>query len=234
MLKSEQKSPTINKTIRIFIVDDHPLVRRGLRDLLRGEPDIEVCGEADGAPEAMALVSRLHPDLVLIDISLKRGHGLELVRQIKAHNPSTKMLVVSMHDEPVFAERALGAGAQGYVTKLEVTEKIVEAVRSVLAGKVFLSPAMADRVLQRVYQRSSAPDNKPLASLSARELAVFELIGHGLSTRLISQNLQLSIKTIETYREHIKKKLCLKSAAELTHYATYWVLEKGGGRDASL
>ena len=234
MIKTERKAPAKNKTTRILIVDDHPLVRRGLRDLLRGEPDMEVCGEADGAPEAMALVSRLHPNLVLIDISLKRGHGLELVRQIKAHDQAIKMLVVSMHDEPVFAERALGAGAQGYVCKQEVTEKIVEAVRTVLAGKVFLSPSMADQVLQRVYQRGSFPNDKPLAALSSRELAVLELIGRGLSTRLISQNLQLSIKTIETYREHIKKKLRLKSASELTHYATHWVLEKGAGREAAF
>jgi len=234
MIKTEGKAPAKNKIIRILIVDDHPLVRRGLRDLLRSEPDLEVCGEADGAPEAMALVSRLHPDLVLIDISLKRGHGLELVRQIKAHDSSTKMLVVSMHDEPLFAERALGAGAQGYVCKQEATDRMVEAVRSVLAGKVFLSPNMADRVLQRVYHSGSFPDEKPIAGLSSRELAVLEMIGRGLSTRLISQNLQLSIKTIETYREHIKKKLRLKSASELTHYATYWVLEKGAGRETAF
>ena len=144
------------------------------------------------------------------------------------------MLVVSMHDEPFFAERALGAGAQGYVCKQEATERMMEAVHSVLAGKVFLSPAMADRVLQRVYSRGSFPDDKPMATLSARELAVFELIGRGLSTRLISQNLQLSIKTVETYREHIKKKLRLKTASELIHYATYWVLEKGAGRETGI
>jgi DNA-binding NarL/FixJ family response regulator len=233
MLKTERK-PQTKKAVRILIVDDHPLMRRGLRDLLRSDAELEVVGEAEGTPEAMALVSKLHPDLMLIDISLKRGHGLELVKQIKARDPGIKMLVVSMHDEPFFAERALGAGAQGYICKQEATDRMVEAVRSVLAGKVFLSTGMADRVLQRVYQRGSFPDEKPLAGLSPRELAVFELIGRGLSTRLISQNLQLSVKTIETYRDHIKKKLRLKSAAELTHYATYWVMEKGAGRDAAF
>ena len=212
MVKTERR-PQTKKAVRILIVDDHPLVRRGIRDLIRSDAELDVVGEAEGAPDAMALVSKLHPDLVLIDISLKRGHGLELVRQIKTRDPAIKMLVVSMHDEPFFAERALGAGAQGYICKQEATEKMVEAVRSVLDGKVFLSPIMADRVLQRVYQRGSFPDEKPLAGLSPRELAVFELIGRGLSTRLISQNLQLSIKTIETYRDHIKKKLRLKSAA---------------------
>jgi len=233
MLKTERK-PVPKKAVRILIVDDHPLVRRGLRDLIAGEPDLQVCGEADGAPEAMAQVNRLNPDLVLVDISLKRGHGLELVKQIKAHDPLIKMLVVSMHDEPFFAERALGAGAQGYVCKQEATDRMVEAVRSVVAGKVFLSPGMADRVLQRVYSRGSFPDDRPMASLSSRELAVFEMIGRGLSTRLISQNLQLSVKTIETYREHIKKKLRLKSGAELIHFATYWVLERSAGRQAAF
>ena len=222
-----QPKPLDKKATRVLIVDDHPLVRRGLRDLIRGEPDLQVCGETDGAPEAMALVSRLHPDLVLIDLSLKRGHGLELIRQLKAKHRSTKMLVVSMHDEPYFAERALDAGAHGYVTKLEATEKMVEAIRAVLVGRVFLSPLMADRILQRVYQQGSFPQKTPLAGLSSRELAVFEMIGKGLTTRHISENLQLSVKTIETYREHIKKKLQLKTGSELTHYATHWVLEKG-------
>jgi DNA-binding NarL/FixJ family response regulator len=233
MVRTERKAAA-KKAVRILIVDDHPLVRRGIRDLIRSDPDLEVCGEAEGAPEAMALLGQSHPDLVLVDISLKRGHGLELVRQIKAHDPSTKMLVVSMHDEPFFAERALGAGAQGYICKQEATERMMEAVHSVLAGKVFLSPTMADRVLQRVYSRGSFPDDKPMAKLSVRELAVFELIGRGLSTRQISLNLQLSVKTIETYREHIKKKLRLKTASELTHYATYWVLEKGARRNAAF
>jgi DNA-binding NarL/FixJ family response regulator len=214
------------KAIDVLIVDDHPLVRRGLRDLIHSEPDLKICGEADEAPEAMRLVNRLNPDLVLIDLSLKRGHGFDLIRKIKARDAATKMLVVSMHDEPYYAERALGAGAHGYVSKLEATEKMIEAIRAVLLGKVFLSPKMADRVLQRVYQRGHFPDETPLAALSPRELAVFELIGKGRTTRLISQSLQLSIKTIETYREHIKKKLNLKSASELTHYATHWVLER--------
>ena len=233
MLKTERQ-PQAKKSVRILIVDDHPLVRRGIRDLLRGETDLQVCAETDNAPEAMGHVSRLRPDLVLIVISLKRGHGLELVKQIKAHCRTTKMLVISMHDEPFFAERALAAGAHGYVCKLEAAERMVEAVRSVLSDKVFLSPNMADQVLQRVYQRGSFIDEKPLARLSGRELAVLEMIGRGLSTRMISQNLQLSIKTVETYREHIKKKLRLKSASELIHYATYWVLEKGVGREPEI
>ena len=230
MTKTQHKSPapkSAGKATRVLIVDDHPLIRRGLRDLIREESDLQVCGEADGAPDAMTLLVRQNPDLVLIDISLKRGHGLELVRQIKARAPEVKMLIVSMHDEPYFAERALGAGAHGYITKLEATDKMVEAIRSVLGGKVFLSPIMAERVLQRVYQRGSFPDRTPIAGLSSRELAVFEMIGKGLSTRHISENLGLSVKTIETYRENIKKKLQLKTGAELTHYATHWVLEKG-------
>jgi DNA-binding NarL/FixJ family response regulator len=226
MIQAQRKAIGQN-TVRVLIVDDHPLVRRGLRDLISAEPDLQVCGEADAVPEAMALLDRLNPELVLIDLSLKRGHGLELVRKIKARDRSIKMLIVSMHDEPFFAERALGAGAHGYVTKLEATDRMIEAIRAVLGGKVFLSPGMADRVLQRVYQRGSFPDQSPLAGLSSRELAVFELIGRGFTTRLISENLQLSVKTIETYRDHIKKKLRLKTGSELTHYAAQWVFEKG-------
>src|SRR5262245_42491054 len=222
--KTKPKPSTKSKT-RILIVDDHPLVRRGLRELISTEPDLIVCGEAGEAPEAMVLVDRLQPQLALIDISLKRGHGLELIRQISARNPSIKMLVISMHDESLFAERALRAGALGYINKQDVTIKVAEAIRTVLAGQLYLSPAMAQRLLKQAGQLRSASESSSMTSLSGRELAVFELLGNGLTTRAIAAKLQLSIKTIETHREHIKSKLQLKNNNELIRTAAQWVLE---------
>ncbi len=222
---TKQKSAPGSKT-RILIVDDHPLIRRGLRELISVEPDLQVCGEAVEAPEAMVLVDRLQPQLVLIDISLKRGHGLELIRQIRARNPSVKMLVVSMHDESLFAERALRAGASGYVNKQDATIKVAEAIQTVLAGGIYLSQVMAQRLLKQSSRLPASLERLPMDSLSTRELAVFELIGHGLTTRAIADKLQVGVKTVETHREHIKRKLQIKNSPELVHRATRWVLEK--------
>jgi len=224
-MTTHNKKPARKGKARILIVDDHPLVRRGLMDLIADEPDLVVCGEAADAVEALRQVDALDPDLVIIDISLKQGHGLELIKRIRTRDKPIKMLVCSMHDEALFAERALRAGAMGYLNKEEATEKVIDAIREVLRGKVYLSADMTERLLGRAVKAG-----KPLArlsneSLSDRELAVFEMLGQGLTTGAIADKLQLSVKTIETYREHIKSKLDLKNSAELGRHAAQWVLE---------
>lgn len=200
-------------------------MRRGLMDLLSAQPDLEVCGEAADTVEAMMQVASLKPDLVVLDLSLKTGHGLDLIRQIRARDEDCKILVLSMHDEKLFAERVLRAGAMGYVNKEEAPGKVVEAIRQVLAGKVSLSPAMTERLLQRATSAGEGQVRLPSECLSDRELTVFQMIGQGLPTREIAARLHLSIKTVETYREHIKAKLGLKNSAELSRHAAQWVLE---------
>ncbi len=208
---------------RILIVEDHPVVRRGLVELINAEPDLHVCGEADDAPAAIQSLGQARPDLVIIDISLKRGNGIDLVKQIKARDGQIKLLVTSVHDESLYAERALRAGAMGYVNKSEPIQTILNAIRQVLRGRIFLSMPMVNRMLQ-----SPAPEatqESPIASLSDRELQVFELISRGLTTREIASKLLLSIKTIETHRDHIRMKLKLKNSTELIHHAVQWFLE---------
>ena len=215
-----------SKKYRILVVDDHPIVRRGLRELVDGEPDLEVCGEAAGAAEALRELETARPDVVVVDLTLKSGHGLELIQQIKARDQRVKMLVSSMHDESLFAERALRAGASGYISKQESPEKIIDAMRQVLQGGVYLSSRMANRLLHRITTGEQLAKT-PIESLSDRELQVFEMIGQGLSTKQIARKLQLSHKTIETHREKIKAKLDLKNSTELSRHATQWVLEDG-------
>jgi DNA-binding NarL/FixJ family response regulator len=211
---------------RVLIVDDHPLFRRGLRAVIEQEPGLQVCGEAADAGEALRQVSAHEPDLVIVDVSLKKGHGLELVKQIRARDKHVKMLMCSMHDDQLFAERALNAGALGYVNKGEAPETILGGIRAVLHGSVYLSDEVSRRILTRGRRAAGATTGRLGDSLSDRELAVFELIGRGLTTRAIAEQLYLSVKTVETYREHIKVKLGLKNGAELARHATQWVLER--------
>lgn len=211
---------------RILIVDDHPLVRRGLRELIQNEPDLEVCGDAAGATEALQMLDATNPDLVIIDIFLKEGHGIELIKQIKARNERVKMLVSSMHDEALYAERVLRAGAMGYINKQEASDNVLHAVRQVLRGKVYLSAKMTERMLRGVLSAREATERPPIDRLTDRELEVFELIGQGLTARQIANQLHLSVKTIETHRENIKTKFNIKSAAELSRHAMQWVLEE--------
>ena len=213
------------QTARILIVDDHPIVREGLSLVIGQQSDLEVCGEAGGTAEALKKYRQLKPELAIIDISLADGSGLELIKELTAIDPNFKSLVVSMHDESLFAERALRAGARGYISKAEPIEKIVEAIRQVLAGKVYLSEQMTDRILRRTVGNGEPLQHSPLESLSDRELDVFQQIGQGFTTRQIADKLHLSPKTVETYREHIKAKLRLSNAAELTQHAVRWVLE---------
>ena len=218
------KSETAAAT-RILIVDDHPLVREGLIGLLAAQSDFVVCGEAAGVAEARELVLSTKPDVVIIDLTLSDGTGLELIKDLRAKCPDIRLLVLSMHDESLYAERALRAGAVGYVNKHEASRTIVQAVRTILAGKLYLSPNMTELVVQRAFVAGADLSRPAVDRLTEREREVFELIGQGLSSRQIAVKLDVSPKTVETHREHIKEKLELTTSTELTRYAVQWVLE---------
>jgi DNA-binding NarL/FixJ family response regulator len=220
------------KKYRVMLVDDHPLVRRGLAEVIGREPDLETCGEAADVAEALAEVERSNPDIVVIDLTLKTGHGIELLERLKARDPALKTLVSSMHDENLFAERVLRAGARGYVTKQEPPEVLVRAIRQVLRGELYLSPRMTSRLLNRVVVGASTQED-PVQGLSNREVEVYEMIGQGLTVQQIASRLHLSPKTIETHREKIKQKLNVKSSAELNRRAVQWVLERGWSTSAA-
>jgi DNA-binding NarL/FixJ family response regulator len=209
---------------KVLIVDDHPVVRLGLAEMINRETDLTVCGEAAEVTEAMRKMEAIHPDVVIIDISLEGESGIELIEHIRARWPSVKMLVSSAHDERVFAGRVLRAGAMGYLSKREALTKIVEALRQVLRGEVYLSPQMATVLLQRVAAGKSL-DLDPIEALSNRELQVFEMIGQGLTTQEIARKLQVSPKTVESHREGVKMKLNLRNSAQLTRRAFQWVQE---------
>jgi len=213
----------INK-FRVLIIDDHPIVRRGLTEMINQEPDLEVCGEAADMADALEQVQQRQPDVMVVDLSLKSGHGIDLIEQVKAINPSIRMLVSSMHDESLFAERALRAGALGYLSKQEPAGKLLDAIRQVARGEIYLSSAMSNRLLYAVVGGDQLHRN-PIAGLSNRELEVFEMIGQGLATKQIAGRLHLSPKTIETHREKIKSKLNLTNSNELNRRAVQWVLE---------
>jgi DNA-binding NarL/FixJ family response regulator len=210
---------------KILLVDDHPLVRKGMIALISQVENLAVCGECASKEEALHLVEECRPDLVIVDISLKSGNGLELVKELTSSHPGLRLLVCSMHEEGLFAERCLRAGASGYVNKEAAGSEILDAIATVRSGKTFLSPQLADRLLQRMVSGGPA-EQSPMESLTDRELEVFGLIGQGLTTRQIAERLGLSYKTIESYRENIKAKLSLKNAAELCRHAVQWVLEK--------
>ena len=209
----------------ILIVDDHPLVRAGFAQLIGDTPDLEVCGEAGDMASALQLLDMNTPDLAIIDLSLAGGSGLDLIEHIKARNSEILMLVASMHDESLYAERVLAAGARGYINKQEAQEKIIQAIRQVLKGKVYLSEHMTERILNNMVSRTD--EKQGIGSLSNRELQVFEMIGQGIAPGKMAKQLNLSVKTIETHQAHIKKKLGVSSAHELTHRAIRWVLEQG-------
>ena len=209
---------------RILIVDDHPLVRTGFAQLIGDCADLEVCGEAGNMAEALKAIDAAAPDLAIIDLSLAGGSGLDLIERIKSRDSGILMLVASMHDEALYAERVLAAGARGYVNKQEAQDQIIHAIRTVLSGKVYLSQAMTERLLNGMIDADS--ERRGIESLSNRELQVFELIGQGVATGQMAKQLNLSVKTIETHQAHIKKKLGLSSAHELTQRAIRWVLEQ--------
>ena len=209
---------------RILIVDDHPLVRAGFAQLIDDCPDLEVCGEAADMAEALKQIEATHPQLAIIDLSLAGGSGLDLIERVKARYRDVLMLVASMHDETLYAERVLAAGARGYINKQEAQDSIIRAIRQVLGGKVYLSEAMTERMLNGMVD--SPGEKRDIQSLSNRELQVFELIGQGHPVSQIANQLNLSIKTIETHQANIKKKLGLGSAHELNQRAIRWVMDQ--------
>ncbi len=218
------KEPKTN----IFIVDDHPIVRQGLAQLISQEPDLTVCGEAEDAEAALEAIGRLRPQLAIVDISLRQGNGIELVKDLKARQAAVSVIVLSMHDEALYAERVLRAGAKGYLMKQEATGKVVAAIRKVLNGGIYLSPEMEARMLKKFLGETPCREGSPVERLSDRELEVLQAIGQGRGTREIAASLHLSVKTIEAYREHLKAKLQLKNARELVRYAIQWVQGEGG------
>ena len=209
--------------VRVLIVEDHPITRQGLKALINQQLSLEVCGETDSAADALDLITKLAPDLAIIDVSLKSANGIDLTRNIRSRMPSLPILVVSMHDEALFAERALRAGAMGYVMKHEAADKIATAIQHALRGELYLSSKMRDRVMHRFVSKKNDGMVFAMDTLSAREKEVFHLIGNGFSTRQIASKLNLSPKTIDSYREHLKLKLGLDTGAELMRHAIQWV-----------
>lgn len=223
-MKTSKPRPVKGAKRRIFLVDDHPITREGFARIINCELDMEVCGEAGNAITATAKIESLKPDMVIIDVSLGTGqNGLELIKDLTARHLRLPMLVLSTHDEGLYAERALRAGAKGYVMKQEPTEMVLKAIRRILSGDVFLSKAMNDRLLRKLVQNDVSTTVSTIEQLSDRELEVFRLLGQGCGTRQISERLHLSISTVESYRAHIKDKLDLKSAPELVQRAVEWV-----------
>jgi DNA-binding NarL/FixJ family response regulator len=203
----------------VFIVDDHPLLRQGLALMINRELDLAVCGEAEDAQTAMRDVAAKKPDILIADISLNGPDGLDLLKNLRGLYPNLPVLILSMHDESIYAERALRARANGYIMKQEATEKVLVAVRRILGGDIYLSDRMANKLLHQYISGASADMNSRLSALSDRELEVFRLIGEGRGTRQIAEKLHLSIKTVETYQAHIKDKLSLHSGRELVQHA---------------
>jgi len=215
------KPPVAQKT-RILIVDDHPMMREGLTSLLGAQPEIEVCGEAETAAQALDMIPSSRPHIVIADITLPGKSGIELLKDIAAMYPEVATLVVSMHEESVYAERALRAGARGYIMKKEGGKRILEAIRKVRAGEVAVSEKMSAQILRIFSGRPGSNAESPVRQLTDREFEVFELIGRGLGTAQMAAELHISVKTVEVHRAHIKEKLRIKTGSELIAYAARW------------
>ncbi len=208
---------------RVFSLDDHPMMRQGLCQLIEAEPDLSVCGEAETAGNAFEAIAALKPDLVLADISLPDKNGLELIKDIQSVAPCLPVLVISMHDESLYAERVLRAGGRGYIMKQEGGKKLMQAIRQVLSGQIYVSEKMSAKILEIFSGRQAEAESAPVGKLTDREFEVFQLIGQGKSTKEIAAGLHLSAKTVEVHRINIKHKLNLKSAPELIRYAVRWI-----------
>jgi DNA-binding NarL/FixJ family response regulator len=215
----------LSAVTRILIVDDHPVVCEGLALQIATQPDLEVCGEAEDIAGALAVLDSTAPDVAIVDISLKNCNGIDLIHRIKDRNDRVRILVWSMYPENLYAERALRAGAQGYLNKAQPTQHVLEAIREVLAGKVYLSSEIADELLRNVVGDKSGAQS-PISQLSNRELQAFELIGQGLTTELIAAKMHVSRKTVDTYRARIKEKLGVESVPELIQRAVQWVMDR--------
>jgi DNA-binding NarL/FixJ family response regulator len=221
-MKPTHKSQNMGVKKRILVVDDHPIVRQGLALMLNREADFVVCGEAEDATGAMLVMASARPDVLIVDISLNGPDGLDLLKNIRTTHPALPVLILSMHDESIYAERALRAGANGYIMKQEATEKVLVAIRRILNGEIYVSERIASKMLKHYITGASGLKNSSISDLSDRELEVFRLIGEGHGTRQIAAELHLSIKTVESYQAHIKDKLSLRSARELMQHAIQW------------
>jgi len=224
MTQKQRQSTTFENKKRVFLVDDHPVVRDGLTTIINHNEDLDVCGCADEAPEALKAISELSPDVVIVDIALKNSDGIELTKSLKARYPTLPVLVLSIYDELTYAERALHAGAQAYLMKEVASENIVTAILTVLSGEIYVSNAMGKKLLRKMAAAGNADTiSTSIDSLSDRELEIFRLIGQGYKPSKIAQSLHLSVKTVESYRARIKEKLNLANADELLRYAIQWV-----------
>jgi DNA-binding NarL/FixJ family response regulator len=212
----------MTERIRIYLVDDHPLVREGLSTLLGQQPDLIVCGQAEDAPHALRAIAADKPDVAIVDIALNGGSGLDLIKALKAQHPGVATIALSMHDEKLYAERAIRAGARGYVMKRESTKKIVGAIRLAVQGKLALSDEMTSTLAQRFIAGPRDASQSPIEQLSDRELEVFELLGQGVETRRIAETLNVSVKTVQAYCVRIKQKLGISTATELLREAIRW------------
>ena len=227
--RSTNKNPRCDqpKAKRIVIVDDHPLFRKGLEQLIHSDSAFAVCGEASNASEAMEVIRRLQPDLAIVDLSLPGANGIELIKNIRAEFAKLPILVLSMHDESLYALRAMRAGADGYVMKHEAMQNVVQAIHEVFNGRPYLSPAMAAQVITKFAHRQAEGEVDAVERLSDRELEILELIGKGNEVRQIAKLLHLSPKTVETHRAHIKDKLDLKNSREVARFALQWLQARG-------
>ena len=206
----------------VFVVDDHPIVRQGLALLIDQEADLTVCGEAEEMYSALSAIQAVRPDILIVDISLNGPDGLELLKNIRLGSPRLPVLILSMHDESIYAERALRAGANGYIMKQEATEKVLVALRRILSGEIYVSERVANSMLRHYVRGADPSEHSSISDLTDRELEVFRLIGEGHGTRQIAEALHLSVKTVESYQAHIKEKLSLRSARELVQHAVQW------------
>ncbi len=223
MKEQAKAAPTEKAKKRVLLVDDHPIFRHGLEDLLKKQDDLAVCGHADSAPIALSQMRSLRPDLAIIDVSINGSNGIELVKQMKAEARDLAILVLSMHDESLYALRALKAGALGYVMKAEALQHVISAVRCVLAGRIFVSPRFGEKLIFKAVHGTDSGSLSPVDRLSDRELEVLVMLGKGHNTKSIAKDLNLSIKTIETHRAHIKEKLGVADASEMVRFAIDWV-----------
>lgn len=227
-MTAKTAKPLASKKTCILLVDDHPIVRQGLGTLIAQQPDMVVCGESDEVSGALRLIDQTHPDVIIVDLSLKESTGLDLIKDVRLRHPGVLTLVYSMRDESFYAERVLRAGARGYITKEEGGKAVIEGIRKILQGQIFLSERMASKMIGLLVGSAGPAATPSVRSLTDRELEIFELIGQGLPTRTIASQLHVSPKTVESYREHIKRKLKLDNASQLLKHAIEWVQHSPG------
>jgi DNA-binding NarL/FixJ family response regulator len=220
-MKSPAGSSEMQSKHGIYLIDDHPLVVQGVTELVNAEPDLKVVGSTTEWTEALKEIPELKPDVVVLDISLAKANGIEVLKNLRIHFPKLQVLMLSMHDENLYAMRSVRAGAQGYIMKMTATEEVVKAIRHILNGEIYLSAGIAKQTMMRLVGRRKEGTMSPMDDLSDRELEVFQMVGEGLTTRQIAERLHLSVKTIETHKAHVKEKLNLATSTQLTQHAIH-------------